>query len=221
MTTFTGTETPQHRSPKRTHRGFMAASIGICSIALAATGLSVGLGVAAAAAAPVHTTHVHTVKVLSVSSVKHLQTQLASLNYYEGAIDGIYGPKTTAAVTYLQRDAGLAQTGTMNAATEAALARFMANGNNQMHPTTAATQSVKTLQKDLGLLNYYEGPIDGISGPQTKAAIADLQRDAGLPQTGTMNPATQAALQKFLAHGNSQMNPGPLTTTTTVVPAAS
>ena len=38
------------------------------------------------------------------------------------------------------------------------------------------------LQQELGQLNYYEGPNDGIMGPQTIAAIKDLQRQAGLPQ---------------------------------------
>ena len=42
-------------------------------------------------------------------------------------------------------------------------------------------------------------------GPQTIAAITDLQRHAGLPQTGTMNPATAAAPANYLAHGNNQM----------------
>ena len=37
------------------------------------------------------------------------------------------------------------------------------------------------------------------------AAIKDLQHQVGLPQTGTMNPATQAALASYLAHGNNQM----------------
>ena len=49
------------------------------------------------------------------------------------------------------------------------------------------------------------GTHDGIMGPQTIAAIKDLQRDAHLPQTGQMNAATQAALANFLAHGNNQM----------------
>ena len=65
--------------------------------------------------------------------------------------------------------------------------------------------AVMTLQKQLGLLNYYEGPVDGLMGPQTAAAITYLQRDAGLPQTGTMNAATQAALQNYLVNGNNQM----------------
>jgi hypothetical protein len=79
---------------------------------------------------------------------------------------------------------------------------------NPAQPTTPAvppSASVKTLQQQLGQLNYYEGPVDGIMGPQTIAAIKDLQRQAGLPQTGTMNPATQVALANYLAHGNNQM----------------
>jgi hypothetical protein len=65
--------------------------------------------------------------------------------------------------------------------------------------------AVLKLQQELGQLNYYEGPADGIMGPQTIQAITYLQRDAGLPQTGQMNAATQAALANFLAHGNNQM----------------
>ena len=79
---------------------------------------------------------------------------------------------------------------------------------NPAQPTTPAvppSAAVKTLQQQLGQLNYYKGPVDGIMGPQTIAAVKDLQRQAGLPQTGTMNPATQAALARYLAHGNNQM----------------
>jgi Putative peptidoglycan binding domain len=75
------------------------------------------------------------------------------------------------------------------------------------HPVTPVQPSsaVMQLQRELGQLNYYEGPVDGLMGPQTIAAIKDLQRQAGLPQTGQMNAATQAALANYLAHGNNQM----------------
>lgn len=79
---------------------------------------------------------------------------------------------------------------------------------NPAQPTTPAvtpSASVEKLQQELGQLNYYEGPVDGLMGPQTVAAIRDLQRQAGLPQTGTMNAATQKALDNYLAHGNNQM----------------
>ena len=72
------------------------------------------------------------------------------------------------------------------------------------HPVQPSASVVK-LQQELGQLNYYEGPDDGIMGPQTSQAIMYLQRDAHLPQTGQMNAATQAALANFLAHGNNQM----------------
>jgi Putative peptidoglycan binding domain len=93
---------------------------------------------AAPAPTPAHTTGtvtpIHPVSptLLYSAKVVTLQKQLAQLNYYEGQIDGYMGPQTIAAITYLQRDAGLPQTGKMNAATKAALAKFLANGNNQM-----------------------------------------------------------------------------------------
>ena len=69
----------------------------------------------------------------------------------------------------------------------------------------APSQTIITLQRELGTLNYYEGPVTGTMNEQTVQAITYLQRDAGLPQTGTMNAATQAALQHMLVTGNNQM----------------
>jgi Putative peptidoglycan binding domain len=80
-----------------------------------------------------------------------------------------------------------------------------ANPAQPTSPAVVPSASVKKLQQELGQLNYYEGPVDGVMGPQTTAAIQDLQRQAGLPQTGTMNSATQAALDNYLVHGNNQM----------------
>jgi Putative peptidoglycan binding domain len=82
-----------------------------------------------------------------------------------------------------------------------------ANPATPARPVTPVqpSASVMQLQRQLGQLNYYEGPVDGLLGPQTIAAVQDLQRQAGLPQTGQMNAATQAALANYLAHGNNQM----------------
>jgi Putative peptidoglycan binding domain len=84
---------------------------------------------------------------------------------------------------------------------------------HHVHPPTppappkppAPSAAISTLQRELGQLNYYEGPVTGIMNAQTTQAITYLQRDAGLPQTGTMNAATEQALVQFLAHGNNQM----------------
>ena len=69
----------------------------------------------------------------------------------------------------------------------------------------APSETVIVLQRELGQLNYYEGPITGTMNNQTVVAITYLQRDAGLPQTGSMNAATQQALTTMLAQGNNQM----------------
>ena len=74
-----------------------------------------------------------------------------------------------------------------------------------VNPPVKPSAAIQTLQRELGQLNYYEGPVTGIMNTQTTQAITYLQRDAHLPQTGTMNAATQAALANFLAHGNNQM----------------
>jgi peptidoglycan hydrolase-like protein with peptidoglycan-binding domain len=245
MSTYSPENSPRStthaaRSNGRRHnqhsRGVVATALGICGVAVAGTAVVVGLAVSghlgthdASAATPpsvpAMTSGSPSASTLSTpqpsASVKTLQQELADLNYYSGSIDGLYGPQTAAAVSYLQRDAGLPQTGQMNAATQSALEHFLAHGNSQMNPpakpstptkpstpsTPQPSASVKTLQQELADLNYYNGSIDGLYGPQTSAAISYLQRDAGLPQTGQMNAATQSALEHFLAHGNSQMNP--------------
>jgi peptidoglycan hydrolase-like protein with peptidoglycan-binding domain len=71
---------------------------------------------------------------------------------------------------------------------------------------TQPSDSIKALQQELAELNFYDGPITGYEGPQTIAAIQNLQRAAHLPQTGQMNSETRAALLQFLAQGDNQMN---------------
>jgi peptidoglycan hydrolase-like protein with peptidoglycan-binding domain len=55
------------------------------------------------------------------------------------------------------------------------------------------------LQTDLKRAGYDPGPIDGIYGPQTVAAVQQLQRDSGLAVTGFVDEATARALQAKLA----------------------
>lgn len=54
------------------------------------------------------------------------------------------------------------------------------------------------LQQSLAAAGYYTGPIDGIYGPLTVQAVIDLQAANGLPQTGTVDKATDAALRAQL-----------------------
>lgn len=54
-------------------------------------------------------------------TVKKVQTKLKNWGYYTGSVDGIYGPKTVAAVKYFQRVNGLTQDGIVGAKTAAAM----------------------------------------------------------------------------------------------------
>ena len=53
--------------------------------------------------------------------VKTVQTKLKNWGYYTGSVDGVYGPKTVAAVKYFQKKNGLTQDGVVGAKTAAAM----------------------------------------------------------------------------------------------------
>ncbi|HEY5846599.1 MAG TPA: peptidoglycan-binding protein [Microlunatus sp.] len=80
------------------------------------------------------------------------------------------------------------------------------NGGGHSRHTVQPSAQIVTLQKDLGQLNYYEGPVNGYPSVQLEKSITYLQADAGLPQTGRMDAATQAAMQNMLTNGNNQMD---------------
>jgi peptidoglycan hydrolase-like protein with peptidoglycan-binding domain len=50
------------------------------------------------------------------------------------------------------------------------------------------------VQADLAQQGYHPGPIDGVVGSRTGAAIAAYQRDNGLPVTGTIDGALLQSL---------------------------
>ena len=55
------------------------------------------------------------------STVKTIQQKLKNWGYYTGAVDGVFGAKTTAAVKYFQRNNGLTADGIVGAKTLAAM----------------------------------------------------------------------------------------------------
>ncbi len=59
----------------------------------------------------------------------------------------------------------------------------------------SGNSAATTVQQDLAQQGYYTGPVDGIVGPMTRAAIRAYQRDNGLPVTGAINNNLMNALQ--------------------------
>ncbi|WP_020376630.1 peptidoglycan-binding protein [Sulfobacillus thermosulfidooxidans] len=152
-------------------------------------------------------------QVLQQGSVGHwvatLQADLYLLGYHSvGTDDGIFGPKTLAALKAFQENNGFAPTGvTSPPVWQDILAGFNLTPrytgpmtisvnvppiNAQEHPALYQRLSigsqghwVATLQADLKLLGYTQvGPTDGIFGPKTQAAVEAFQRAQGLTPSG-------------------------------------
>ena len=135
------------------------------------------------------------------SYTKTLQQALADAGYYDAKVDGIYGPKTVAAVEALQKANGLPQTGTLDKATEKALrSELAAKGGAAAQEETASTAAV---QQTLKLAGYWDGPVDGVWTDELTVALEKLQKDLGVKVTGTVDAATIAALEKAIAEAGA------------------
>jgi len=82
------------------------------------------------------------------SQVKTLQTKLKNWGYYTGAVDGIFGAKTKAAVVYFQKKNKLVADGIVGAKTAAALGMNL----NTSSTTTGGGSSSGYTSSDLYLL---------------------------------------------------------------------
>lgn len=141
----------------------------------------------------------------SNSAVALLQTQLASLGFYQGAIDGEFGAQTEAAVIQFQTSQGLAPDGIAGTQTLAALDRLTSSSSpivanpvplpepisqapsGTANPVRGGRFSVIELQRRLQARGFYQGAIDGILGSQTRAAIRAAQRAYGLEADDVLN----------------------------------
>ena len=84
---------------------------------------------------------------------------------------------------------------------EVAWARLFADGGcieDEAQASQWVSEYVSALQADLRDAGFYDANVDGIYGPMTIAAVQDLQKEAGLPETGLMDPATQSAVAAML-----------------------
>jgi peptidoglycan hydrolase-like protein with peptidoglycan-binding domain len=126
-----------------------------------------------------------------------LQQALADVGRYAGAIDGVYGPMTVAAVEDLQQANELPVTGAVDKATADALQAELETVGG-----AAAQQSVATaaaVQQTLALAGFWEGPVDGAWTPELTEALQEFQVALGVEPTGTVDAATLAAVEKAIS----------------------
>ena len=134
-----------------------------------------------------------------------LQQDLAAAGYYAGAVDGVYGPVTVAAVEDLQRASGLPVTGAVDKATAEALqAELVAIAGAAAQESVAATAAV---QQTLKLVGFWDGPVDGVWTPELTEAVQAFQIELGVEPTGTVDAATISAFEKAIAELQSPDSP--------------
>src|SRR3954462_11732175 len=64
----------------------------------------------------------------------------------------------------------------------------------------AGRPAVAALQVTLRHHHVYRGPVDGLIGPGTKAAVMRFQRRHGLPADGVVGRRTRRAFGRFARH---------------------
>jgi len=115
--------------------------------------------------------------------VRELQVRLRTLGYQPGPIDGRFGPLTQGAVERFQGAEGLAVDGVVGPRTQGALREARPGDQAGLRP-------VRELQHDLQALGFKPGPLDGVYGPMTRAAVERFQEAQGLAVDGVAGRRT-------------------------------
>ncbi len=135
--------------------------------------------------------------------VTRLQQRLKELNYYEGEVDGQFGPGTQDAVIRFQIKHALTADGVAGKAT---LTLLHSDQARAFVPTPAPTAtpgllkkgddggSVSLMQERLKELGYYNGEVDGDFGTGTEQAVRLFQSQNGLDADGIAAVKTFAVL---------------------------
>lgn len=131
-------------------------------------------------------------------AVRDLHRRLAAAGF--GVVPGppdVFSDATKAAVEAFQRDRGLEVTGCCDTATWDLLVEAgyrLGDRLLYLQSPMLRGDDVTELQLRLSSLGFDTGRVDGIFGPETEKALAEFQRNAGLPTDGIAGRATISEL---------------------------
>lgn len=135
----------------------------------------------------------------SSPEVEYLQRQLLAAGFNPGKVDGLFGPKTKAAVMAFQRARGLEVDGIAGPRLWAALDVQRGSGQRPVLKRGLSEPVVEVIQKMLMAHGFDPGTVDGIFGPKTERAVMAFQRTMGLEADGVVGPKTWSALSGMVA----------------------
>lgn len=123
------------------------------------------------------------------AEVKELQKMLNAKSGGKLDVDGIFGPKTLAAVKRLQKGFELNGDGIVGEKTRKKLQQ------PEMLKLGSRGEDVSALQKDLNAKTGSKLDVDGIFGPKTLKAVQQMQKGANIDVDGVVGPQTSGKLQ--------------------------
>jgi peptidoglycan hydrolase-like protein with peptidoglycan-binding domain len=131
------------------------------------------------------------------SQVTGLQQRLQLHGFDPGRIDSVFGSRTEQAVRAFQQARGLEVNGIVDRGTwqlleadpqPVAVAEVLTKGTKG--------SKVLTLQTRLQVKGYDPGPVDGVFGSRTQAAVIAYQQAKGLEKSGVVDQETWTALSQ-------------------------
>jgi peptidoglycan hydrolase-like protein with peptidoglycan-binding domain len=130
--------------------------------------------------------------------VRVLQKRLRTLGQQPGPVDGLFGPLTEAAVERFQSAAGLEVDGIAGPKTLKALQSRWPQpvGRGAGYRQLGGSDQVRAVQRRLRTADQQAGPVDGLFGPQTEAAVMKFQSTSGLATDGVVGQFTWRALER-------------------------
>ncbi|MEO1102141.1 MAG: peptidoglycan-binding domain-containing protein [Pseudomonadota bacterium] len=149
------------------------------------------------------------------SLVRQVQLGLSEAGYFDGAIDGVLGDETAAAIRAFEAERELPVTGEPNLGLLAAVSDAMPAPEPALAPAAleevivaavaeptateqavagpAAVSTVAEIQAALNTAGYGPLEVDGVMGPRTRGALDQFALSRGLEGQG-MTPAVLRAL---------------------------
>ena len=119
----------------------------------------------------------------------------------------MFSAATAEALADFQEERGLPRSGELNDSTWAALveAAFELGGRIlYLRAPMLRGDDVAVLQRRLGALGFDSGRVDGIYGPTTAQAVAEFQRNAGLPVDEMCGPETVVTLERLALNSEGE-----------------
>lgn len=136
--------------------------------------------------------------------VTSVQRCLQRLGYYNGPINGNFGPMTENAVKRFQQAKKIPAIGQVGPQTQRALQaacqpRQSKSSSSNVLKVGSRGAAVTKLQQSLRTLGYYKGPVTGYFGQETQQAVIRFQQSKRLQADGVAGGSTLQVIRTSLA----------------------